>query len=115
MCRILQISRQSYYDWRKRRKSVRAIDREILVQAIQGIYQEYKGRYGSPRIALELCKRDMFTRKNCIVRQMQRMGLENLHEAQKAVFEYIEMFYNTKRMHSALDYLSPREYEMKYT
>jgi len=37
------------------------------------------------------------------------------HEAEKAVFEYIEMFYNTKRMHSALGYLTPREYEHRYT
>jgi putative transposase len=39
----------------------------------------------------------------------------NAHEVQKAVFEYIEMFYNTKRMHSALGYLSPKEYENRYT
>ncbi|WP_281171073.1 IS3 family transposase [Alicyclobacillus contaminans] len=40
---------------------------------------------------------------------------ESRHEAEKAIFEYIEMFYNTKRMHSARKYLCPREYEMKYT
>jgi putative transposase len=28
-----------------------------------------------------------------------------------AIFEYIEAFYNTRRMHSALGYLSPAEYE----
>lgn len=28
-------------------------------------------------------------------------------EAKKAVFKYIETYYNTKRMHSALGYLSP--------
>ena len=39
----------------------------------------------------------------------------NAHEAEKAVFEYIEMFYNTKRMHSALGYLSPKAYENQYT
>lgn len=33
-------------------------------------------------------------------------------EADKAkIFEYIEVFYNRKRMHSANDYLSPEEYE----
>ncbi|WP_353097172.1 IS3 family transposase [Tissierella praeacuta] len=32
-------------------------------------------------------------------------------EAKKAVFEYIEFFYNRKRRHSSLGYLSPLEYE----
>jgi len=32
-------------------------------------------------------------------------------EARLAIFEYIEGFYNTTRMHSSLDYQSPEEYE----
>lgn len=32
-------------------------------------------------------------------------------EARLAIFEYIEAFYNTTRMHSSLDYRSPEEYE----
>jgi transposase InsO family protein len=32
-------------------------------------------------------------------------------EAQLALFEYIEVFYNRKRRHSSLGYLSPVEYE----
>ncbi|MBO8164933.1 MAG: DDE-type integrase/transposase/recombinase [Brevibacillus sp.] len=39
------------------------------------VYKEFKGRYGSPRIALELCKRGLFTSKNRVARLMQRMGL----------------------------------------
>ncbi len=31
--------------------------------------------------------------------------------ARKAIFEYIEMFYNPKRLHSALGYKSPIEFE----
>lgn len=34
-----------------------------------------------------------------------------LDEARSAIFEYIEVFYNRKRMHSTLGYLSPAEYE----
>lgn len=33
-------------------------------------------------------------------------------EAKQAIFEYIEVYYNRLRMHSANDYLSPVEYEM---
>ena len=32
-------------------------------------------------------------------------------EARNALFEYIEVFYNRKRRHSALGYQSPAEYE----
>ena len=75
MCRLLKISRQAYYDWLKRPKSQRAIDTEILRDAIRAVYDEFKGRYGSPRIALELCNRGIFTSKNRVARQMQQMGL----------------------------------------
>jgi putative transposase len=32
-------------------------------------------------------------------------------EARAAIVEYIEVFYNTKRRHSSLGYVSPAEYE----
>jgi len=36
-------------------------------------------------------------------------------ELRALVFEYIEVFYNKKRRHSALDYLSPVDYKIKQT
>lgn len=38
-------------------------------------------------------------------------AFENKQDAQTEIFEYIEMYYNTKRRHSALGYLSPMSYE----
>ena len=35
-------------------------------------------------------------------------------EARTALFEYIEVFYNRQRRHSALDYLSPDAYERRW-
>ena len=35
-------------------------------------------------------------------------------QARMEVFKYIEMFYNPTRRHSALDYLSPAQYERRY-
>tara|TARA_Y100000588_G_C14114924_1_gene864680 strand:- start:65 stop:931 length:867 start_codon:yes stop_codon:yes gene_type:complete len=35
-------------------------------------------------------------------------------EAMKAIFEYIEVDYNRKRMHSYNDYLSPADFELKF-
>ena len=34
--------------------------------------------------------------------------------AASKIFEYIEMFYNAKRRHSYLDYVSPNEFEKRY-
>ena len=36
-------------------------------------------------------------------------------EARSDVFEYIEAFYNRRRRHSFLGYLSPAEYEARHT
>ena len=33
-------------------------------------------------------------------------------EAMKAVFDYIEFFYNRRRIHSCNDYLPPQDYEI---
>jgi putative transposase len=38
---------------------------------------------------------------------------ETRAEAQQSIFEYIEMFYNRRRRHSALGYLSPVSFELK--
>jgi putative transposase len=37
----------------------------------------------------------------------------NRDEARQAIFEYIEVFYNRERLHSANGYLSPVDYELQ--
>lgn len=36
-------------------------------------------------------------------------------DARSAIFEYIEVFYNRRRLHSSLGYISPAQYEEQYT
>ena len=36
-------------------------------------------------------------------------------EARRDIFEYIEVFYNRERLHSALGYMAPLEYEKQIT
>jgi transposase InsO family protein len=38
---------------------------------------------------------------------------ENIQTARRAIFNYIETFYNPQRLHSALDYQSPVDFETK--
>ncbi|NLH91775.1 MAG: IS3 family transposase [Atopobium sp.] len=36
---------------------------------------------------------------------------EDQEETKQEIFKYIEFYYNTKRMHSTLGYMSPRDFE----
>lgn len=49
-------------------------------------------------------------KKECIY----TMKLKDFQESKKVIFEYIESWYNRKRIHSKLEYLSPIEFEKKY-
>jgi len=44
---------------------------------------------------------------------IERSDWHTRDEARLAIFEYIECWYNPKRRHSSLGYLSPAEYERK--
>lgn len=50
------------------------------------------------------------TLKTELIHQQRFLSRE---EARQAVFEYIEVFYNRERLHSANGYLSPVEYELQ--
>ena len=45
---------------------------------------------------------------------LEKGAFENIQDATTEIFEYIEMYYNTKRLHSGLNYLSPAKYEQQY-
>ena len=44
---------------------------------------------------------------------IMRQDWHTREEARRAVFRYIETWYNRKRRHSTLGYISPAEYEMQ--
>lgn len=45
---------------------------------------------------------------------LHRYDFATRDDARQKIFEYIEVFYNRKRRHSALGYLSPAEFEMAH-
>ena len=44
---------------------------------------------------------------------LQRRTFKTQAEARMAIFAFVESFYNTRRLHSALGYLSPNEFERR--
>lgn len=68
---------------------------------------------GARRSALDnaACESVMSTIKCELV---HRRSFRSRDEARMAVFDYIEAFYNPRRRHSALGYLSPAEFERRH-
>ena len=53
-CRILQVSRSGYYEWRTRGPSARDVDDAHLTQTIREVHAMSRCSYGAPRIHAEL-------------------------------------------------------------
>ncbi|HDR7791156.1 TPA: DDE-type integrase/transposase/recombinase [Bacillus paranthracis] len=53
--------------------------------------------------------------KNIKRELIQGAKFRTTEQARTEIFKYIELYYNTKRMHFSLDYLSPIEFEKAYS
>jgi transposase InsO family protein len=42
---------------------------------------------------------------------VSRMKFPSRQAAKTAIFEYLETFYNTRRLHSSVGYMSPADFE----
>jgi len=47
------------------------------------------------------------------VEKIHRCRFKTREQAKREIFEYVEMYYNRKRLHSSLGYMSPFEYEKR--
>jgi putative transposase len=54
MCRALSVSRSGYHGWRHRPPSDRGQANQVLADAIKRVFEEEKGRSGSPRVTRRL-------------------------------------------------------------
>lgn len=75
MCRILNISRSSYYTWKTRSKSMRDKVNEALVFEIKLIFEKNRKLYGSPRITAELRAKGSRCGENRVARLMRINGI----------------------------------------
>lgn len=75
MCKVLTVSRSSYYAWRDRPPSQRELANQALVEQIQDIHQNSRETYGSPRIHAELVEKGVKCSRCRVERLMKKHGL----------------------------------------
>ena len=75
MCGLLSFSRSGYYEWRDRPTPSRTKADESLLRAIRRIYDDHKGRIGSPRITWALRHEGRRVGKNRVARLMRQKAL----------------------------------------
>ncbi len=75
MCRVLQVSRSGYYDWRRRPDSARARRHRQLTEKIRYFHQASRETYGSPRIHTDLVDSGERVGENTVALLMQRAGI----------------------------------------
>ena len=77
MCKLLEVSRNGYYDWRKRPVSARRQRREELLEQIRQAYQASGRIYGSPKVCKELNARGVKVSENTVARIMKDRGIRS--------------------------------------
>jgi putative transposase len=74
-CVALSVSRSGYYQWEGTEQSVRAEANAELSKQIRRVYDEHKGRYGSPRITQQLRQEGVVCGENRVARLMRENEL----------------------------------------
>ncbi len=54
MCRVLQVCRRAFYQWRAKQSSARRVEDEHLTQRIRTVHADSGGRDGVRRVAAQL-------------------------------------------------------------
>lgn len=74
-CRTLRVSRSGFYAWRGRPESAHALEDRRLGVLVKASFDESRGRYGSPRVHLDLMDLGIRVSKKRVARLMQAAEL----------------------------------------
>jgi putative transposase len=142
LCRVLGVSRSGYYDWKgwafaekmTEQIVINALHMALLTRKPESvIHHSDQGSQYTSRAFRERCQKSgvqlsmgsvgdaydnamaesFFASLECELIDQQAWKTKT--DARKAVFSWIEGWYNPKRLHSAIDYLSPIEFERRNT
>src|SRR4051812_13937206 len=75
LCEVLEVSPAGYYAWRSRPESQRSAANRELVDDIRRVHRDARGRYGSPRIHVELKAQGRGASRGRIERLMRYHGI----------------------------------------
>jgi len=78
MCSVFKVSRSGYYNWLNRRPSTRTLETQKLKKMIKDIYQESKGRYGSPKITEKLKSMNLKISRQRVARLMRSENIKSI-------------------------------------
>lgn len=105
--------------------SSRKIEQDTLIHSDRGV--QYRGHEYQHAIKENGLQSSMSRKGNCWdnavmesffgrfkVELIYAENYKTIEAAQSGIFEYIEIFYNRQRRHSAIGYASPHDYEMKF-
>ena len=78
LCRVLKLSRSTYYDNLNRKPSRRTVENEKLKQEIVALYEKSKRRYGCIKIRHELKTLGYNVSQNRVLRLMKQIGIQSI-------------------------------------
>jgi transposase InsO family protein len=85
LCDVLGVSPAGYYAWRSRTESRRSAANRDLVDDIRRVHRDTRGRYGSPRIHVELKAQGRGASRGRIERLMRRHGIRAIMARRRRV------------------------------
>ena len=78
MCKVLRVSRSSYYSWLVHKPVKRDIENRDLSIRIKKIYESSKGTYGSPRITMALKEEGIHVSRPRVARLMKQQNIKSI-------------------------------------
>ncbi len=83
LCALVDVARSSFYEWRNRVPSKRAVDDAVLAEEIVNIHRASQGTYGAPRIHGQLRHHGRRVGRKRVARLMATHGLVGVHGRRK--------------------------------
>ena len=77
MCKVLKVSRSSYYRWFSCGPSNRALENSLFTDLIRSIFDSIQRTYGSPRIRAELNRQGYHISKRRVAKLMRLNGMRS--------------------------------------
>jgi transposase InsO family protein len=85
LCAVLEVTRSGYYAWRAGHETARELANRLWIEQIRRVYQENKGRYGSPRVTKQLQREGHVCNRKRVERLMRQHGLRGLSSRKRRV------------------------------